>query len=147
MVHTDDTGLAAFTRQEQRAELPELAFLAARGEELVIWVITSYGAQGGRGGEERVDGVFGADAPEGAGVGGADGFAFEEHGRGTGEEGRVEDVGVPDYPADVRGAEHDVAGAVNAEEVADREIESYGVAAGFAEDAFGETGGACVGVG
>ncbi len=34
---------------------------------------------------------------------------------------------------------------MDAEEVADREVETYGVAAGFAEDAFGETGGACWG--
>lgn len=89
LVHPDDTGLAAFPSQEQRAQLPELAFLAAGGKELVVRVVAFYGAKGGRGGGERVDGVLGADAPEGAGVGRADGFAFEEHGRGAGEEGRV----------------------------------------------------------
>jgi len=34
------------------------------------------------------------------------------------------------YPADVRRAEHDVAAAVDAEQVADREVEPDGVAAG-----------------
>ena len=92
------------------------------------------------GGEEDVDAVLSEEAPERAGIGGADRFPFEEDGCGTGEEGSVEDVGVANDPADVGGAEHDFAG-VDAEEVAHGEIEADGVAASFAENAFGEARG------
>ena len=47
---------------------------------------------------------------------------------------------MPDDPADVRGAEYHVAGAVDAEEVFDGEVEADCVAACFSKDAFREAG-------
>lgn len=53
---------------------------------------------------------------------------------------------MPDYPADVGGAEHHVAGALDAEKVADGKVEAYCVAAGGAKNAFGKTCSSCIDV-
>ena len=49
------------------------------------------------------------DPPERARVGRAHGLALVQHGRGADQQRRVDDVGVPDDPADVAGGEHRLA--------------------------------------
>lgn len=60
--------------------------------------------------------MFFEDPPERTSVWRTDWFAFEENGSGACEKGGVEDVGVADDPADIGGAEDDIARA-DAEEV------------------------------
>ena len=135
----DDTRLAAFAGQEQRAQMAQPAAPGDGVEMRVFRVIFADGADGGGRCEEDVGFVFFDNPPEGAGVRGADRFAFEEDGGCAYEKGRVQDVGMAYYPADILGAEHDVAGAVDVEEVFDGEVQADCVSACFSKDAFGES--------
>ena len=51
-----------------------------------------------------------SDPPEGAGIGRADRLALVEHRRAAVQQRRVDDVGMADHPADIGGAEIDLAG-------------------------------------
>ncbi len=95
----------------------------------------------GRGsGEHRHRAVFLDDPPEGARVGRADRLALVEDRRGAGEQRRIDDVGVPDDPADVGGGEHRLA-RLDVVDIAHRPAQRDGVAAVVAVDALGLSGG------
>ena len=90
--------VAALAGEEQRAQRSQVVPLRLfqRG------VLALDGAYRRRRGEQRVDSVLADDAPEGAGVGRSDRLAFVKNGRCPRQQGRVNDVGMPHDPADVR---------------------------------------------
>ena len=99
------------------------------------------GAERGRGREERIDPVLGAHAPERPGVGRAHRLALVEDGGAALEERGVDDVGVPDHPADVRGRPVHLAGP-DAVDALHAPLERDGVARAVADHALGLAGGA-----
>jgi hypothetical protein len=134
LIRAHDTRFTAFTGEEEGAERLETAPGTDFFEEFVARVILADCAHGGGCCEESVYFVFFHDAPEGCCVGGADGFTLEEDCCCADEERCVEDVGVSDDPAYIRGAEHDIPWPVDVEEHPDRKVQTHGVAACFAED-------------
>ena len=106
-------------------------------EQRAVRVLLLDRPEGGRRGEQRGRRRARAiDPPERAGVGRADRLALVEHGRGAGEQRRVDDVGVADDPADVAGGPPHVARA-DAVDVAHRPAQRDGVPAVVADDALG----------
>ena len=74
------------------------------------------------------------DAPERPGIGGAHRFALVDHRGGADQQRGVDDVGVPDHPADVGGRPEHVPGQ-HAVDVGHRPGQRHGVAAVVAHDA------------
>src|SRR3546814_6451648 len=111
-------GVGTLAGEEQRAEIAEVVF----PDGLAVRVLALDGAEGGRRGEHRADLMVGDHAPEDAGVRRADRLALE-HDRGAAmEQRRVDDIGVTDHPADVRGRPVDLA-RLDAVDVAHRPFE------------------------
>ena len=68
--------VAALAGQDQGAQGREVVF----ADVLTVGVFTFNRAKGGGRGKQNVDIMLGDDAPKGARIGGADRFAFVEHG-------------------------------------------------------------------
>ena len=133
----EGVGVAALAGQEQGAVAGHVVLL----EELGLGVDALDGAQGGGGGEHDRNPVLADHAPEGAGVGGADGLAFVDDGGAAVEQGGVDDVGVAHHPADVGGGPEDLAG-LHGVEVLHAPGHGDGVATVVAHHALGDAGGA-----
>jgi hypothetical protein len=140
LVQRHDTRLAALPSQEQRSEMAEPAPFPNLAKELILGVLLPYRAQRRRRREQTRDFILLNDPPEGARVRCPYGLPLVENGRRASQQRRVHDEAVADDPADVAGREEHVARALDVEDVFHREVEPDGVAAGFAEDALGETG-------
>ena len=125
-------GIAALAGEEQGFKFGEVV----GAEEFSVRVLLLDGSHGGGGGEQHLHLVLGADAPEGAGVGSAYGFALVHHAGAAAEQGGVDDVAVADDPAYVGGGPVDVAG-LDAVDHAHRVPEGDGVASVVADDALG----------
>ena len=106
------------------------------GQQLGLWVFLLHGSDGRRGGEYRPHPVIGDHSPEGARVGGADGFSFVQNRRRTTDQRRVHDVGVADDPADIRCRPPHVA-RIHPVDVSERPGHRHGVTAVVAHDALG----------
>ena len=85
--------------------------------------------------------MLGDDPPERPRIRSAHRLALVQHGRGTGEQWPVDDVGMADDPAHIGGRPEHIAGfdAVN---VAHAPRQSHGVTTVIPDNAFGLTGGA-----
>lgn len=137
LIRAHNTGFTPLARQKQRFQPLQPTPSRHPFKPIVLRIFPPDSPQRRRCREHGRDGVFSADTPERRGIRGAYGFAFVEDGGGAGEEGPVQDVRVPDYPADVGGAEHDVAGAADGEGLVDGQGEADEVAGCGAGDAFG----------
>ena len=111
------------------------------GHQGAVGVLALDRPVGGGGGEHGLDAMVADDPPERARIGGADRFAFVENGGGAGEQGCVDDVGVPDDPADIGCREPHVARA-DVVDVLHRPAQGHRVAAVVAHDALRAAGGA-----
>ena len=102
----DGRRIGALAGEEQRAEVRQVVLR----EQLAVRVFLLDGAERGRRGEHRGALVLGDDAPERARVRRADRLALVEDRGAAVEQRRVDDVGVPDHPADVGGRPVHLAG-------------------------------------
>ena len=85
--------------------------------------------------------MLGDDPPEHAGVGRSDGLAFKQHRRATGDQRRIDDVGMADHPADVRCGPVNLAG-MGVIDVRHGPLQRHRMAAIVADHALGLAGGA-----
>ena len=127
--------IAAFSGQEQQ---PETRQIVPRHVEAVR-VLALDGAESRRSGKQDVDAVLRADAPVRARIRRSDRLPFIQNRRDAVQERSVDDVAVPDRPADVGGCPEDLSGA-DAENVAHAPGQRDGVAPVVAHDAFWNAG-------
>ena len=99
------------------------------------------GAESGRRGEENLHFVFGNHPPEHPGIRGADGLSLEQDGGAAGDQRRIDDVGMADHPADVRGGPVHIA-RVRVVDVRHGPLQRHRVAAIVADHALRLAGGA-----
>ncbi len=131
----DGVGIGPFAGQKERVHRGDVVVL----EKLRLRVFLAHGAQRRRRGEEGGDLVVLDHPPEGAGVGRADRLALVEHAGAAVNERRIDDVGMPDDPADVGGGPVGIAGL----DVVDRRhrpFEGDEVAADVAHHPLGDPG-------
>src|SRR6202022_1647260 len=91
-------GIAAFASEEERPKLAEIV----AADVLALRIVAVDGPKRRWSGEECADSVLRDHPPERAWVRSADRFSFVKNGRASVKQRRVDDVGVPDHPADVR---------------------------------------------
>ena len=96
--------VTALAGEKQGAETPEIVTRDQRSFRILFLD----GAKGGRCRKQRIDPMLGHHAPEGTGVRCADRLAFVEDTGASGQQRRIHDVRVPDYPADVGGGPEDI---------------------------------------
>ncbi len=130
-------GIEPLTGLEQVLEPGQVVFADVRA----VGVFLLDGADRRRCGEQRLDPVLGSHPPERARIGGADGLALVEHRGRTQQQGRVDDVGVPDDPPDVGGRPVHVA-RLHVVDVLHAPQQGHRVPAVVADDAFRLSGGA-----
>ena len=133
----DGIGVGALTGQIQRLEVGKVVI----GHQLCLRIVAFDRAQGGGSGKETADLVFGDHPPEGAGIGGADGFALEHDRCATGDQRTIADVRMPDDPADVGCRPEDIARA-DVVHGFHRPVQRHQVTASGAYDTLGRAGGA-----
>ena len=116
--------------QEERAQ----ARAVVTGHQRAVRVLLLDRPDRRRRGEEPGDAVLGDDPPERPGIRRTNRFALVEHRRAAGQQGRVDDVGVADDPADVAGRPPHLA-RPRVVDVGHRPAQRDGVAAVVADDA------------
>ena len=127
--------IGALAGKKQRAEFRQIVFADLRAGRIVLLD----GAERRRRGEQSDDAMIGADAPERAGIGRADRLALVHDRRRAMKQRRIDDVAVPDHPADVGGAPPHLAG-IDAVEIFHRPFERDQMPAIVAHHAFGDAG-------
>ena len=108
-------------------------------QEFRLRILLLDGAKGRGRGEQRHDPMIGDHPPIGAGIGRAHRLALVENGRATMKERPIDDVGMADHPADVRGGPEHLA-RLHAEEMAHGPFERDHVAAIVAHHALRNAG-------
>ena len=92
-------GIETLTGKVKALKTGSIVFL----EMLAVRVFLFDRPEGGRGGKQTLHPMLGDDPPEGPGVGSADRFALIEDRGGTLDQRGIDDIGVTDDPADIRG--------------------------------------------
>ena len=94
----DGVRVCALTGQEQMLQRRGVILF----QEFAVRVGTFYRPESGWRGEQHLDPMIPDHPPEHPGIRGADGLALEQYGRTSRDQRRVDDIGMPDHPADVR---------------------------------------------
>ena len=120
--------------------------VAQRGDvviphEQAVRVLLLHGAESRGGHKEAIHAVVLDDPPKHAGIRGAHRLALEEHRRAAAQQRAVNDVGVPDHPADVRGGPEHVA-RIDPVDGLHAPVQRHRMAAVVAHHALGLAGGA-----
>ena len=131
----DGVGIGALAGEEQRAEFRQIVF----ADELAFRVFLLDRAEGGRRGEQRDRAVLGDHAPERAGIRRADRLALVKDRGAAVKQRRIDDVGMPDHPADIGRAPIHFA-RLDAVEIFHRPFQRDHVAAMVAHHAFRNAG-------
>ena len=109
-------------------------------QEVAVRVGALDGAEGSRRGEQDLDLMLLDDPPENAGVRRSDRLALEQDRRASGDQRRIDDVGMPDHPADVGCRPVDVT-RLDIIDVRHRPLQRHRVPAIVADNAFRLAGG------
>ena len=133
----DGVGVGALAGKEQMLQARRVVLCEERG----VRIGPLDRAERCRRGEQDLHPVLGDDPPEHAGVGRSDGLAFKQHRRATGDQRRIDDVGMADHPADVRCGPVNLAG-MGVIDVRHGPLQRHRMAAIVADHALGLAGGA-----
>ena len=133
----DRIWIGPFPRKVERAQARQIVFLAF----LALGIVPFHGPDRRGRGEEAAHVMFFDDAPEGAGIRCADGFAFEDDGRVPVYQRRITDVGMPHDPAYVRRRPEDLS-RFDVIDVLHAPVERDQMARRMAHHALGRAGGA-----
>ncbi len=130
-------GVGAFAGEEQVLERRQVVL--AHLER--VRVLALDGAERGRRGEQHLDLVVGDHPPEGPGIGRAHRLAFVDDRRAAVKQRGVDDIGMADDPADIRGRPVHIAG-LDVVDVLHGPLERHQMAAIVADHALRLAGGA-----
>ena len=120
----DGVGVGPFAGQEQVRQRRGIVGF----QKLAIGVGALDRPERRRRGEQHLDAMIPDHPPEDAGIGRSNRLALKQHGRTTGDERRVDDVGMADNPADIGCGPIDVAG-IDVIDVRHRPLQRHRMAA------------------